>query len=257
MRMADRHLVDKCLNGDSAAFGMLVDRYKESVYALAYSRLRNFHDAEDVTQEAFTKAYQKLRTLRRWDEFHVWIYAITSNLCKDWIRAKSRRPDREFIADHSARSLSRYPGNLRDEVDMLEMLHEAMDSLPESYQQVLTLHYLGGMDGTEIAQFLGMSPSAIWQRLSRARASLKKEILDMMSEAFERNRLRAGFTFRVLEMVKRIKIEPVSPRVLPWGISIATGIIIGILGIGSHLDLTNTEYSDISGLYSWFNNHRL
>ncbi len=242
MRMADRHLVDKCLNGDSAAFGMLVDRYKESVYALAYSRLRNFHDAEDVTQEAFTKAYQKLRTLRRWDEFHVWIYAITSNLCKDWIRAKSRRPDREFIADHSARSLSRYPGNLRDEVDMLEMLHAAMDSLPESYQQVLTLHYLGGMDGTEIAQFLGMSPSAIWQRLSRARASLKKEILDMMSETYERNRLRAGFTFRVLEMVKRVKIEPLSPRVLPWGISIAAGIIIGILGIGSHLDLTNTEY---------------
>ena len=86
MRMADRHLINKCLNGDSAAFGMLVDKYKESVYALAYSKLHNFHDAEDITQEAFIKAYQKLRTLRYWDDFYAWIYAITSNLCKDWIR---------------------------------------------------------------------------------------------------------------------------------------------------------------------------
>jgi N-acetylneuraminic acid mutarotase len=125
---------------------------------------------------------------------------------------------------------------------MLEVLHEAMDSLPESYQQVLTLHYLGGMDGTEIAEFLGMSPSAIWQRLSRARASLKKEILDMISETYEQNRLRAGFTFRVLEMVKRIGIDPVPPRALPWGFSIATGIIIAVLGIGMRFNLSNTEY---------------
>jgi len=241
MRMADRHLIDKCLNGDSAAFGMLVDRYKESVYALAYSRLRNFHDAEDVTQEAFTKAYQKLRTLRRWDEFYAWIYAITSNLCKDWIRAKSRRPDREFVADHSPRSLRRLSMESRNEDPILEVLHEALDSLPESYQQVLTLHYLGGMGGVEIAEFLGKSPSAVWQSLSRARESLRKEILDMMSETYEQNRLRAGFTFRIVEMVRRIRIAPVPPRVWPWGFSIATGVIIGILCIGSHLDLTNTE----------------
>ena len=138
--MADRHLVDKCLNGDPAAFGMLVDKYKESVYALAYSKLHNFHDAEDVTQEAFIKAYQKLRTLRRWNDFHVWIYAITSNLCKNWIRAESRRPDREFIADHPLGSLIHYSSDSRQEHPMLEMLHEALNSLPETYQQVLTLY---------------------------------------------------------------------------------------------------------------------
>jgi len=248
MRMADRHLVDKCLNGDSAAFGMLVDRYKESVYALAYSRLRNFHDAEDITQEAFIKAYQKLRTLRRWDEFYAWLYAITSNLCKNWIKARIRRPDREFVEDHSVRSLS-YSMETHSEDSMLEVLHEALDSLPESYQQVLTLHYLGGMDGTEIAEFLGKSPSAIWQRLSRARASLKKEILDMMSETYGQNRLRAGFTFSIVEMVKRIRIDPVPPKTLPWGFSIASGVIIGIMCIGMNVNLTNTEsYTSISSL---------
>ena len=69
MRTEDGHIIHKCLNGEPEAFGFLVDKYKESVYAFAYTKLRNFHDAEDVTQEVFIKAYKKLRTLRRWDNF--------------------------------------------------------------------------------------------------------------------------------------------------------------------------------------------
>jgi RNA polymerase sigma factor (sigma-70 family) len=232
--MADRYIINKCLNGDSTAFGMLVDKYKESVYALAYSKLRNFHDAEDVTQEAFMKAYQNLRTLRQWDDFHAWIYAITNNICKMMIRSRSRQPDREFIEDQTVKSLHIEESYHKD--PMLELLHEALDSLPETYQQVLTLHYLGGMDGTEIAEFLGMSPTSIWQRLSRARSLLRKEMLDMMSETFEQNRLKAGFTFRIVEMVKGIRLNPISPKALPWGLSLATGIIIAVLSIGTHLN---------------------
>jgi DNA-directed RNA polymerase specialized sigma24 family protein len=58
-------------DGDTASFGLLVDKYKASIYALAYSRLHNFHDAEDVTQDVFLKAYENLRSLRRWGRFHV------------------------------------------------------------------------------------------------------------------------------------------------------------------------------------------
>ena len=58
MRTEDGYIIDKCLNGESAAFGLLVDKYRESIYALAYFKLRNFHDAEDITQEVFLKAYQ-------------------------------------------------------------------------------------------------------------------------------------------------------------------------------------------------------
>ena len=127
--------VDKCLNGDTAAFGLLVARYKEAIYALAYSKLRNFHNAEDVTQEVFLKAYEKLRTLRRYDDFHAWLYAITFNLCKMWIRSQSRRPDREFIEDQAPKALvsseDPHPGT-----PMLESLREALDSLPEMHRQV-------------------------------------------------------------------------------------------------------------------------
>ena len=64
MRTEDGYIIDKCLKGDPAAFGLLVDKYKASIYGLAYSKLRNFHDAEDVAQEVFIKAYENLRFLR-------------------------------------------------------------------------------------------------------------------------------------------------------------------------------------------------
>ncbi|MBC8228065.1 sigma-70 family RNA polymerase sigma factor, partial [bacterium] len=102
MRTEDGYIINKCLNGEKEAFGFLVDKYRESIYAFAYSKLRNFHDAEDITQEVFIKAFRKLHTLRRWDNFLAWLYAITSNLCKNFLRSKFNRPDREFIAEQDS-----------------------------------------------------------------------------------------------------------------------------------------------------------
>ena len=234
MRTADGYIISKCLNGDSAAFGLLVDKYKGSVYALAYSKLRNFHDAEDVTQEVFIKAYRKLRTLKQYDSFHAWLYAATYNLCKDWLKALSRRPDNQFIEDKDpetleAPSIDSYRENLFHE-SLYESLQEALDSMPETHSQVLTLRYLGGMSCREIARFLGVSPTAIWQRLSRARAQLKEEMIAMINTNFERQKLQASFTLRIVDAIKRIRIQPV-PRTatLPWGLSLATGIVFTIL----------------------------
>ncbi len=245
MRTEDGHIINRCLNGDPAAFGFLVDKYKESVYAFAYDRLRNFHDAEDVTQEVFLKAYQRLRTLRRWDSFLAWLYSITSNVCKMWIRAQSRRPDSEFIEDEgtgllASRSVDSYREGMRREL-LRDMLDEALDSLPGAYRQVLIFHYLGGMSNKEIARFLGTSPTAVKQRLMRARSRLREEMLAMMSRDFEERRLPVGFTFNIVESVKRMKIQPM-PRTagFPWGVSLATGIVIAVLSLGSHLSLPNS-----------------
>ena len=87
MRTEDGYIIYKCLNGDTGAFGLLVDKYKAGVYALAYSKLRNFHDAEDVAQEVFIRAYENLHKLRRWERFASWLYRITSSLCMRFLRA--------------------------------------------------------------------------------------------------------------------------------------------------------------------------
>ena len=240
MRTEDGYIIYRCLNGDSTAFGFLVDKYKEGVYAFAYERLHNFHDAEDVAQEVFLKAYASLRTLRRWDSFASWLYRITLNLCRGRFRKQSSRPDGEFIEDQEPELLENHSRDVYRQELVCESVREALDSLPEMYSQVLTLHYLSGMTSMEIARFTGVSPSAIRKRLSKARSLLKEEMLAMMNTTFEEQRLHSTFTFRIMEAVKHIKIHPM-PRTagLPWGLSLATGIVLAILNFSPYPGILN------------------
>jgi len=244
MRTEDGYIINKCLNGESEAFGFLVDKYKESVYAFAYTRLRNFQDAEDVTQEVFIKAYQRLRTLRRWDSFLAWLYSITSSLCKMHIRSQSTRPDREYVEDKDTKILDIMSLNSYHEEELSESVRDALEVLPEIHRQVLTLHYLGGMKVNEVARFLGTSPRTIARRLDSAKSQLKEEIFGMMTINFERRRLPAGFTLHIMDVVSRINIQPV-PRItnLPWGLSLTAGIMLMIMSLGSHLSITNPMFS--------------
>jgi len=236
VRTEDGYIIQQCLDGNPAAFGFLVDKYKKSVYALAYSEVRNFHDAQDITQEVFIKAYQKLRTLRRWDNFMGWLYRITFNLCKNWLRSRSRRPDNEFAEDQEPAKLGRLFMNSYRENMVYESVREALDSLPEMYRQVLTLRYFGGMTIREMSRFLGVSPGTIDRRLMGARTRLKEEMLVMMSATYEQHELPANLTFRIVETVKWIKIQPM-PRMigLPWGLSFATGLILTVLSLNPNL----------------------
>ena len=225
MRTEDGHIIQKCLDGDAAAFGLLVDKYKGSVYALAYAKLGDFHDAQDMTQEVFLKAYRKLRTLKRWDRFLSWLYAITSNSCKDFLRSKANRPDEEYISDQEQECLAKMSIDSHHEEALHQTLRDALSELPEIHRQVLSLHYLGGLSCKEIAQFLGASPHAITMRLSRARAKLRKEMLTMMRTSFDGQKLHSGFTLNIVEMIRRTHIQP-NPQVpvIPIGIA-AIGIL--------------------------------
>jgi len=236
MRTDDGSIVQECLNGDSGAFGILVDKYKAGIYAYVYDKLRNFQDAQDVTQEAFLQAYRNLRTLRRWESFGFWLFRIARNQCGKWIRTQSRRPDRAFIEDQNPKALEAASLDIYRDSQIDESLQEALNSLPETYREVLMLHYFGGMTIKNIASAIGLSPNAVGVRLSRARARLREEMIAMMDTAFEEQRLQASFTFRIVEAVKRIKINPM-PRTagLPWGLSLAAGIAIVVMTIGSQM----------------------
>jgi RNA polymerase sigma factor (sigma-70 family) len=238
MHSEDGFIIHKCLNGEPEAFGLLVDKYKASIYAFVYAKLHNFHDSEDVTQETFIKAYRKLRDLRKWDSFLAWLYCIASDKCRKFVRSQSSRPDNEFIEDQ------KFKDNWTDtnSENAYESLHDALDSLPEIYREVLTLHYLGGMSTNQIANFLRVSPEAIRQRLSRARTQLKEEVLAMMSGTLPQHRLQANFTFRVVEILKKIKVQPTSAiKGLPWGLSLGTGLIFTFLMFGQHIQLNPSD----------------
>ncbi len=240
MRTEDGCIIQECLDGEPEAFGVLVDKYKAGIYAFVYSKLRDFRDAQDVTQEVFERAYRDLHSLRRWESFHFWIYRIASTRCKKWLRSQSRRPDSEFIEDQGPEILKTRSMDSYRESRVDESLQEALDSLSETYREVVMLHYFGGMTSEEMAKAMGTSPTAIRMRLSRARAQLREEMVAMMGTAFEGQRLQSKFTFHVVEIVKRIKVHP-TPRAagLPWGISLAAGIIIAIMSLGSHISISS------------------
>ncbi len=248
MRTEDGSIIQRCLDGDASAFGILVDKYKAGIYAFAYDKLRNFQDAQDVTQEVFERAYINLRNLRRWESFAFWLHRIASNQCRRWFQARSRRPDSQFIADQDPKALDRAALDAYRDSQMDEPLWEALDSLSDTYREVLILHYFGGMTIKDMAIAIGVSPDAIGKRLSRARAQLREDMIAMMDTAFEEQRLQASFTFRTIEAIKRIKIRPM-PRAagLPWGLSLAAGIMVTVLSLDSHLPIFNlTSFSTSS-----------
>ena len=230
MYTEDGYIIGKCLNGELAAFGLLVDKYKSSVYALAYTKLRNFHDAEDITQEVFLKAYQKLSTLKRWDNFLAWLFSITVNSCKDFLKSSARRPDGNYIEDQDATLWDAPSIDAYRSESAAESIREAIDELPEIYRQTLTLYYLGGLNSKEIARFLGTSANTVNQRLMRARTKLKKEMIAMMDTTFGEKKLQSNFTFRIVEAIKSTKMQPVSTKpLLPFIGSAAVGIVLTIM----------------------------
>jgi RNA polymerase sigma factor (sigma-70 family) len=233
----DSAIINACLDGESEAFGILVDKYKAGIFAFVYAKLGNFDDAEDVSQEVFLEAYRKLRSLRKWESFSFWLYRIASTLCKNWKKKQSKYPDSEHFEDLSSEILANPSINSYRENVLYESVRDELNSLPEIYREVLILHYFVGMDSKEIAKSLGTSPTAIRMRISRAREQLREEMIAIMGTAFSQQKLQAKFTFNIVEVIKRIKINPISqtPKGLPWGLSLATGLLIAVISINPML----------------------
>src|SRR6188474_1234778 len=89
---SDEELVARATAGDQDAFGQLVSRWERPIYALAYRTLRREEEARDVVQDAFLRAYRGLKGFKGEAKFSSWLYRITLNLCRDWIRRERRTP---------------------------------------------------------------------------------------------------------------------------------------------------------------------
>ena len=240
MRTEDGSIIQECLNGEPEAFGVLVDKYKAGIYAFACAKLGDFRDAQDVTQEVFVQAYRGLRSLRRWESFAFWLYRIAYTRCARQLQVRSKRIDSAFIEDQSPKIMDLPSLNSYREIQVSESVRDALDLLPEIYREALMLRYFGGMNSNEIAKAIGTSPAAVRKRLSRARAQMKKEMVAMMDTAFEGQKLQASFTFQVVDAIKHIKINPM-PRMagLPWGLSVAMGIIIAVLSLNPPMTISS------------------
>ena len=241
MKNNDAQLIRRVLDGDDTAFSVLVRKYQKSVHALAWRKIGDFHVAEEITQDTFLKAYQKLSTLKEPQSFVSWLYVITANHCSTWLRKK--RLQTQSLENTSSAQLEKatYSGyvsaeNERTTVEaQREVVKKLLGKLKESDRTVITLYYFGGMTYQEISKFLGVSVGAIKNRVYRAQERLKKEE-PMIREALEHFQITPNLTENIMREVSRLK--PITPSgskpMVPWVIAASTlAVVFLMLGAGS------------------------
>ena len=165
MEQSDVQLIRRILQGDQDAFSPLVKKYQKGVHALVWRKIGDFHIAQEITQDAFLKAYKKLGTLKDHTQFPGWLYVIAANLCSDWLR-RNRLPMESLDADNANGvdkvSYSQYVAEKQaTEADETrrEVVKKLLQKLPESERTVMMLHYLGEMTTQRhFSGFLGVSP---------------------------------------------------------------------------------------------------
>ena len=231
MALHDAELIQRTLAGDESAFGFLVDKYKGSVHALAYRKLGDFHTAEEITQDTFLKAYQKLSTLKDPARLPGWLYVIAARCCISWLR-RNRLQTESFDSvkkQINAHSWAKYAdARLREEV------HNALESLPESERTVLTLYYMAGMTCEEIGRFIGTSCGAIRDRLYRARLRLKEE-LTMIEETLRGFQLPPSLTQEIMRRIPNgsLNSAPTTSKPLaPWIAAASLAMVALFIGLG-------------------------
>ena len=241
MKNEDAQLVNQFLTGDEDAFTTLVRKYQKSVHALAWRKVGDFHTAEELTQDTFLKAYQKLTTLKNPNQFAGWLYVIADRICIDWHR--KQKPPIESLETTSGEEIDgssyrHYEDEQRKEASAehrRRRIRSLLEKLPESERTVVTLHYLGEMTSKAIGEFLGVSPNTVKSRLQRARNRLKEQE-NMIQETLGSVHLPANFTETIMRQVADIKLaSPTSSRpLIPVALSAATAVFIFlIMGIGS------------------------
>ncbi|MDE0316213.1 MAG: sigma-70 family RNA polymerase sigma factor [Candidatus Poribacteria bacterium] len=251
MQNNDSELIQRTLDGDQTAFTALVEKYQKGIHALAWRKIGDFHIAQEITQDAFLRAYQRLRTLKDHSLFPGWVYVIASHLCTEWHRKKKlpvQSLETTDVAEIDQVSHSQYIAEKRDTETAearREVVQKLLQKLPESERTVMALHYLGEMTCETISKMLGVSPNTIKSRLNRARNRLRKEEA-IISENLSSFQLPTHLTQDIMKEVARV--NPIVPSgskpFVPWMVSAASAILILLfIGIGvQHLLLSFQPY---------------
>ena len=183
MSRTDEELVALATAGDQDCFNQLVARWERPIYALAYRTLGREEEARDVTQEAFLRAYRGLRSFRGDAKFSSWLYRITLNLCRDWIRRERRAPIAQMpegvdpidVADEHV-SPAESVEDLVARRELSEAVERAMAELPEEQRTASLLKEYHGLTFQEIADMMHCPLSTLKTRLYQGLSVLRRRL---------------------------------------------------------------------------------
>ncbi|MCO4836543.1 MAG: RNA polymerase sigma factor RpoE [Oceanospirillaceae bacterium] len=185
---SDQQLVERVQAGDKRAFDLLVLKYQHKIISLVGRYVKDHHEAMDVSQEAFIKAYRALANFRGDSQFYTWLYRIAINTAKNHLVSRSRRPP---DVDVQANEYGDYgsadvmadvdtPENLMARDQLQDKVFATLDKLPDDLKTALTLREFEGMSYEEIAQVMDCPVGTVRSRIFRARDAIDKEVAKLM-----------------------------------------------------------------------------
>lgn len=173
--------------GDQNAFAEIVELFKDKVYQLCYRMVGNAHDAEDIAQEAFIRAYVNINSYDTNRKFSTWLYRIATNLSID--RLRKRKPDYFLDAEiEGTEGLTMYSQIPSDEIqpderveslEFQEWIQQEINELPVMYRSVIVLKYIEELSLKEIGEILDLPIGTVKTRIHRGREALRKRLRDV------------------------------------------------------------------------------
>lgn len=187
-RDIDQKLVIRVQKGDNTAFDLLVRKYQHRVAKLVGRFVRDHAEAEDVTQEAFIKAYRALRGFRGDSAFYTWLYRIAVNTAKNYLESRGRRP---MSLDLELEGLETLDGSesLREQAtperqlltgEIATTIQRVLDLLPADLRMAITLREVEGLSYEEIAEIMDCPIGTVRSRIFRAREAVDKELKPLL-----------------------------------------------------------------------------
>ena len=184
----DQQLVQRAQRGDLRAFDLLVLKYQGRIAALVSRYVSDAGEVEDVTQEAFIKAYRALGKFRGDSAFYTWLYRIAANAAKNHLVAKGRRPgadatieDAEGFDEGGMLSESASPEALAMGGELAEVVESALNALPDELKAALMLREFDGLSYDDIADVLGCPVGTVRSRIFRAREAVDQRVKEEIS----------------------------------------------------------------------------
>ena len=191
-READQALVERAQRGDKKAFGLLVGKYQRKLARLLSRLIRDPAEVEDVTQEAFIKAYRALPSFRGDSAFYTWLYRSGVNTAKNYLVSQNRRAPTStaFDADEAEnfeegdqlRDINT-PENMLLSKQMGNTVNAAMEVLPEDLRTAIVLREIEGLSYEEIAKIMDCPIGTVRSRIFRAREAVAEKLRPLLDIA--------------------------------------------------------------------------
>ena len=194
-REIDQELVERAQRGDKQAFGLLVEKYQRKLARLLSRFVRDSAEVEDVTQEAFIKAYRALPKFRGDSAFYTWLYRIGINTAKNYLMAAGRRaPTSTGVDSEEAESLAEgeqlrdinTPESLILSREIGDTVNATMEALPEELRTAIQLREIEGMSYEDIAQIMNCPIGTVRSRIFRAREAIAEQLKPLLDTGDDR-----------------------------------------------------------------------